>query len=333
MTVAATHMLERLSPAFQELRFTWFDPGSFGVTIFFLCSGFIIPRSLDHAGAVGSSLLRFWIKRFMRLYPAYWLSVLLIAACYSAGVVLTPQGVTLDRGHILTQMTMLQSFVSEPHFLVVYWTLTFEIVFYVAVSVLFAARVLAYIAPLAIGMTLASAILEIGVLPALGLSVAPGLLSFLTLMFSGTVFYHWQAGKLGRSTAIGIILFNMLVLCVVAWSAGVAVGEPWLIFFQASAWSAGFAAFLIVFVWQPKPIPAPLLWLGKISYSIYLLHPIVIALVPGWLGLPGTLLIWSAALIPTAALSYYLIERPGMMIGDWLTTQIGRTTHAKRGVS
>ena len=46
--------------------------GQFGVVLFFLCSGFIIPASLERHG----SLQGFWISRFFRLYPIYWVATL-----------------------------------------------------------------------------------------------------------------------------------------------------------------------------------------------------------------------------------------------------------------
>ncbi len=52
------------------------------MVVFFLCSGFIIPVSLERQG----SLRRFWIRRLLRRYPLYWLSVVLCMLCALAGV-------------------------------------------------------------------------------------------------------------------------------------------------------------------------------------------------------------------------------------------------------
>ena len=58
-----------LRPAFLDL----FNAGRFGVALFFLISGFVIPFSFKEP----RPLLRFALSRFFRLYPAYWLSLML----------------------------------------------------------------------------------------------------------------------------------------------------------------------------------------------------------------------------------------------------------------
>ncbi len=55
-----------LTPAFT------FDFGRAGVNLFFALSGFVIPASLANS----RDKIRFPIRRFFRLYPAYWLSIL-----------------------------------------------------------------------------------------------------------------------------------------------------------------------------------------------------------------------------------------------------------------
>jgi peptidoglycan/LPS O-acetylase OafA/YrhL len=40
----------------------WFDPGTYGVMVFFLVSGYIILASLERSGSVR----RFWVSRLFR---------------------------------------------------------------------------------------------------------------------------------------------------------------------------------------------------------------------------------------------------------------------------
>ncbi len=75
LAVIAEHLYEARSPWFYTFSQTGFSLGAFGVTLFFLVSGFIIPVSIEKAG-----LKRFWIARVFRLYPLYWLSLGLVAA-------------------------------------------------------------------------------------------------------------------------------------------------------------------------------------------------------------------------------------------------------------
>src|SRR5215469_2826269 len=50
-----------------------FSPANFGVALFFLVSGFVIPFSLRR-----NSLGGFFVRRFFRLYPTLWLVQLLV---------------------------------------------------------------------------------------------------------------------------------------------------------------------------------------------------------------------------------------------------------------
>src|SRR4051812_8587978 len=65
---------------------TWFGPFAarldVGVTIFFLISGFLIYRPFVNArlnGAPATPLMTFFRRRFLRIFPAYWLALTLLA--------------------------------------------------------------------------------------------------------------------------------------------------------------------------------------------------------------------------------------------------------------
>lgn len=82
---------------------------------------------------------------------------------------------------------------------------------------------------------------------------------------------------------------------------------------------AGVAIFCGALAWQPGLIPRPLLTLGGISYSIYLLHPLVIALVPAPGGALGATVVWVVLTMMLALLTERWIERPMSNLGRWLT--------------
>ncbi|WP_321905111.1 acyltransferase family protein [Paraburkholderia tropica] len=76
----------------------------------------------------------------------------------------------------------------------------------------------------------------------------------------------------------------------------------------------------------------PMTWLGKISFSVYLLHlPIVGGVyrfvvnhlgLDGWWNFSITLTAAIALVVPAAALSYFLIERPGIKLGSRVVRMI-----------
>ncbi len=99
-----------------------FNFGRFGVALFFIISGFVIPLSFR----TDRPLRAFAIGRLFRLYPAYWLSLIFALATLVGIERLLPSGAT-----ILANATVLQKFVGRPDIVNAYWTLTAELVFYI----------------------------------------------------------------------------------------------------------------------------------------------------------------------------------------------------------
>jgi peptidoglycan/LPS O-acetylase OafA/YrhL len=92
-------------------------------------------------------------------------------------------------------------------------------------------------------------------------------------------------------------------------------------------WGAGAAGLVILAIGSARVdrvlISSPLLWLGRVSYSLYLIHvPILIATVhltwgvlPLWLTLTGVVVL---SLVIAEAM-YRLIEEPSIRLGRFLT--------------
>ncbi|MEU1671927.1 acyltransferase [Streptomyces roseifaciens] len=105
-----------------------------GVEIFFLISGFVICMS-----TWGRSLGDFVVSRVSRVYPAYWVGILLTAAVIS----LWPQVRQINGGFnsVLTNLTMLQTGFGVWDVDGVYWTLFIELKFYVLFAIVVATGV------------------------------------------------------------------------------------------------------------------------------------------------------------------------------------------------
>ena len=97
------------------------DFGRIGVVLFFVISGFVIPASLREGTRRGE----FWVRRVLRLYPAYWVSIALAALVHwqIAGSAWSPRV-------LLANATMLQSLLHVGDLEGVYWTLKLELAFY-----------------------------------------------------------------------------------------------------------------------------------------------------------------------------------------------------------
>ena len=126
-------------PGLSDLTYV----GAFGVDLFFIISGFVILMT-----AWGRDVRSYAISRITRLYPAYWVGVLLTAFLL---LVLWPDRKEIELTDVGVNLTMFQSAFGAPHVDGVYWTLWAELRFYVLIGVLLVigltgARVLAFAA-------------------------------------------------------------------------------------------------------------------------------------------------------------------------------------------
>ncbi|MFJ5640341.1 acyltransferase family protein [Streptomyces sp. NPDC093223] len=96
--------------------------GCLGVEFFFVISGFVICMS-----SWGRSLGDFFRSRVARLYPAYWVALVLVTA---ASVLLPAVVHPVRADEFLVNLTMLQQPMGVPRVLGVCWTLWVEVRFY-----------------------------------------------------------------------------------------------------------------------------------------------------------------------------------------------------------
>jgi peptidoglycan/LPS O-acetylase OafA/YrhL len=117
----------------RSFLYQWLNLGQYGVFVFFLVSGYIVPASLERKGSVRG----FWISRAFRLYPMFLVALVLSAVAYKTG-----HGNIGNAGHdpaaaALGWMFMLQNLVAGLNVPVVTWTLSYEMVFYLLLAGLF----------------------------------------------------------------------------------------------------------------------------------------------------------------------------------------------------
>ncbi|MFB9624070.1 acyltransferase family protein [Nonomuraea helvata] len=104
--------------------------GILGVELFFIISGFVILMTVWGRGLGG-----FARSRFVRLYPAYWLSLGAVAAVYglTGAKALDPK---LSPGEYLLNATMFQRLFKVTDASGVYWSLWAELRFYLLMAIL-----------------------------------------------------------------------------------------------------------------------------------------------------------------------------------------------------
>jgi peptidoglycan/LPS O-acetylase OafA/YrhL len=243
-----------LSPVIPRALVTLFEHGDLGVQVFFVLSGVVIALAVSGQRITGSYVARFALRRSIRLDPPYW------AALAIAVPLLYVAGRPPAMGNILAHVVYLQNILGYPNIVVVFWTLCYEVQFYLVLVLL-------------IGLAQ-----RWGRAAGLILAVAPFVWS---LWFLGTgigahgFFIDWW-----YAFAIGVATTAMLTdrLSVRAWILPVlAVVIIGLVRFDPRPLVvAGTATFIAALGWRGLLAKwsggTVLQWVGRISYSLYLTH-------------------------------------------------------------
>lgn len=250
----------------QGLSMALFDAGHYGVAIFFALSGFVIAHSLRDVVPSWGFLGRFALRRSIRLDPPYWASMAVVLGFAWVSARVKHEGFAWPPPEsIAAHLLYLQVLLRQPPINVVYWTLTYEIQFYLFLAfMLVAARQLVVRArwrwawPAAWVMIAALAFVAatgwFGRLP------AGVFLNLWATFFAGVLGYRAPADR-----RAGLAL---AALVVVMW---LAPGSD-----TFARISAATALLLALALWTRR-IERGLDWrwlqfLGTISYSLYLLH-------------------------------------------------------------
>jgi peptidoglycan/LPS O-acetylase OafA/YrhL len=115
----------------------WINPGDYGVFVFFIISGYIVPASLERKGSVRT----FWVSRIFRLYPLYLLAVAIVLALSTVHIS-GLRGEAADPGtSVLSQMLMMSNVLAGENVPNVVWSLSYEMIFYLLLTALFMARI------------------------------------------------------------------------------------------------------------------------------------------------------------------------------------------------
>jgi peptidoglycan/LPS O-acetylase OafA/YrhL len=291
--------------------------GRFGVVLFFLISGFVVPFSIG-----GEQPLRhFAVSRLFRLYPAYWLA---LAALSTAAWFL---GDMLGTAAVLANLTMAPPLFGQPWLSPIHWTLFVELLFYLFVALLFAAGRLRHVGTL---LGLGLALIVATVLPAQlnlhGIVKLPiqYLGMHLSFLFLGLLLRLWLVERVRGAclAALALALVQFAALLLVAQSS-LARGDNFVMDGLTpvlSAYALAFAAFLAALRLE-RPRSLLLARIGLISYSMYLFHGTVNALVYRVLPLTGqladiaTMLVCVGATLLLSWLVYRTVERPMIALG------------------
>ena len=133
LCVVFDHLTYSVLQPVRDSVYHWFDPGQYGVFVFFLVSGYIVPASLERKGSVRG----FWVSRVFRLYPLYLFALGAMIVLWASGI----GSLSGMKSDVVTSsfadVFMLQSVLWAPTMPNVVWSLAYEMVFYLMLTALF----------------------------------------------------------------------------------------------------------------------------------------------------------------------------------------------------
>lgn len=285
--------------------------GYLGVSLFFVISGFVILMSVW-----GRTPAQFLASRISRLYPAYWVAVLLTASLRAVW----PAFGTVPLSDTLINLTMFQAAFGVGHVDGVYWTLWVELQFY-----------LLMILAAWVGVSARRAVLWAAVVPLAFSALAwfwPALDERLTLLSWGNLFGagmvlyvihreghtvgRWAVVTLNAAQAVGFAAARKVEVI----EALVSSPEPASRAAMGVLTAVAVAVVAAVTLWPPVR-DLPWAWLtlaGMLTYPTYLVHEymgwaLIDVLAPHlnrWL----VLLVATVAVCALAWAIHVLVERP-----------------------
>ncbi len=252
-------------------RFFW---GQYGVDLFFAISGFVIFMTLDRTARAAD----FLVSRFARLFPPYWAAIILTTfTVHLAGeihLMRAPVDVALN-------FTMLQSFLYRDMVDGVYWSLAVELAFYVLMLGLWQLRWLDRIETILLGWISLKFLWWL--VPDLSSRVGMVLIvDYIPLFAIGLLAFRVRSGKRRWAQQMPVWLLG-LAATVIARPDG---AQHWGIVLGIYLAVSG-VFFAMVEGWLGFLNHRLLLWLGAISYPLYLTHQHIGFAVLHHLGLAG----------------------------------------------
>jgi peptidoglycan/LPS O-acetylase OafA/YrhL len=268
MIVVVQHIVAAQSPAFEHFSRTYLDLGRVGVVTFFVVSGYVITLSLEHQAP-----RTFLIRRFFRLFPLYWL--VLLAFLVAGALVPETSTVPLTAVILGTNILMVQGITPIATIIPVAWTLGIELVFYAQAFVASVVRRVVQSVWLGFAWLGLYALVQVaGRIVDRDLPASPFMLLFTASL--GHALYlrdqyatrHW----------VGLLAAGAVVVPLFAFIRG-SVDPNWPPLVYSVSFLVGLLLFGAFYVFGRQMVSPTLVWLGGISYGLYLIHPLVYRLI------------------------------------------------------
>ncbi len=229
--------------------------GYYGVHLFFIVSGFVIYWTISRS----NNALDFLWSRFSRLYPPFWVAITLT---FLIVFIFSLPGREVNFMTYLSNITMIHEYLGYEHVDGVYWTLTLELAFYFWIFVILSIGQIRNIEKILLFWICMSSVITFH---KFNIMIDPRLKKFLILDYielftAGICFYKYKTKSYSFITHI--LLFTTVVALYTSYSTKIATALCGLYFI-----------FWLIINNKAKLLSNGLLvYLGTISYSLYLIH-------------------------------------------------------------
>lgn len=255
-----------------------FNIGCLGVDLFFIISGFVISLTIEHS----KNWQHFIINRFSRLYPSYWtcvsLTTIAIALAYYFNFL--PNNESSLTIRYLENLTMFQFYFNAESIDGSYWTLIIELLFYffILLFILFNKKhLIEIVGAICLILPFCNRFFIDELLTnedAFAISDGTPILIYFPLFYSGILFYKMKFSKktilrwilLIASFLIQIFIFDRLY------------NNRGFISYQQYVYTlTSFYLIFILFIYNKLSfiVNKVTLWLGSISFVLYLIHQFI----------------------------------------------------------
>ncbi|HEY4173627.1 MAG TPA: acyltransferase [Rhodopila sp.] len=284
------------------------------VMLFFVLSGFVLAR--PWADGARPPVLPFLAKRLCRLWPPVVVAVILSAALTAA-----TEGRAAVDGSMITRCVLLSVRDGNCSLDGVLWSLTYEVrislIFPALVWVLNRYPLFTAVAGVCFGIGVEAFALFDGTIVSGQLLVdniaqdVIATLHYMTLFAMGIALSVNvnKLAKLGPNQATTLIAPAIGLICV---PSDILRGCGAVLLIAAAIRSTGFSKALM---------HAPLPWLGRVSYSLYLIHVPIIAFALKEIGTANAktaVAVGVVASLCIAEIVHRVVERPSISFGRWL---------------
>jgi len=257
LSVVLYHYTTRYNITFEKETMNWFQfsYGHYGVQLFFIISGFVIFMTLERS----KNVIDFIKRRFIRLYPTFWISMIVTFIVTSLTGIIRFERSFID---FFVNFTMIPNLLRFKAIDGVYWSLEVELLFYFFMVILLSFKLLKYVFSLMFFWFFVGILIQYFKLPYFNVLF---ITDYSYLFIAGISFY-----KIWKSEKINFLKYHILIFLCLSYGFAKNVEEGIIVLLCFSLF--------YLFIYQKIKFIAnfkTFRFFGNISYALYLIHQFI----------------------------------------------------------